>query len=136
VTHAARLVGVALTALAVSGCAGGDTSLYVTNDTAEPWHLRVEREPDQEFATWVVTVDPGADTFALSWEGGESVPVEVLAMDCSTLGTFRPSESGLWVVDAVPGLAGRLERHGAPLGSRTTTPGVSDTEDCGGFLGR
>jgi hypothetical protein len=135
-----RVVSGILLALVVlsvaSGCAGGDTSLYVKNDSQQSWYLSVSREDGPDDYLWVVRVEPGADAFALSWDGGDAVPVSVLALDCSPVGTFRRSADGTWVVDAVPGLTGRIEPHGAPLGSRTTTPGVDDTEDCGGFVFR
>jgi hypothetical protein len=85
---------------------------------------------------WVVKVAPGADAFALSWNGGPSVPVNVLGADCSPIAPFRKAQDGTYTVDGVDGLTGRIEGHGGPLGSRTTTPGVVDTEDCGGWLAR
>lgn len=60
----------------------------------------------------------------------------MLAPDCSPVGTFHQGEGNTYAVDAVAGLAARIENHGAPLGSRSTTPGIEDTEDCGGFVGR
>ena len=130
----ARVVAALTILVAASGCAGGDTSLYVKNDSEESWYLSVQRKPGEEFSTWVVKVEPGADTYALAWDGGDAVTVSVLAPDCSPVGTFAASTDDAWVVDAVPGLTGRIESRGGPFGSRTTTPGVTDTEDCGGFL--
>jgi len=59
---------------------------------------------------------------------------ERVGPDCSVVGVFRQGEGGSKVVDGVPGLAGRIEDRGAPFGSRELTPGIEDTEDCGGFL--
>lgn len=119
--------------LVASGCAGGDTSLYVKNDSEASWYLSVQRKPSEADSLWVVKVEPGADTFALSWDGGDAVPITVLALDCSPVGTLHALADGAWVVDAAPGLTGRVENHGGPAGSRTTTPGVTDTEACGGI---
>ncbi len=116
------------------GCAGGDTSLYVKNGSSQTWYLSVPRKNGGADYVWVVKVAPGADAFAVSWDGGLSVPVSVLALDCSAVGTFHAGTGDVYVIDAVPGLTGRIENHGAPLGSRTETPGVQDTEDCGGQL--
>lgn len=121
-------------AVGVVACAGGDTSLYVKNDSTQAWYLSVAHRNGPDTSTWVVKVSPGADTFALSWNGGDSVPVSVLALDCTVVGTFRVGDGGAWVIDSVAGLTGRIENNGTPLGSRTTTPGVVDTEDCGGSL--
>ena len=125
------VVGVTVAAL---GCTPGDTSLYVKNESGQAWYLSVPRESGPNPYLWVVKVAPGADTFALSWYGGASVAVKVLALDCSPVGTFRTGDDRVWVVESIPGLTGRVENHGAPFGSRTTTPGVQDTEDCGGSL--
>jgi hypothetical protein len=128
------LILVIVAVLALSGCgAGGDTSFYVKNTSSQSWYLSVSRG-FKDGDLWVVGVAPGADTFALSWNGGPTQPIKVLGPDCSVVGTFRPAADGTWVIDAVPGLTGHMEAHGAPLGSRVTTPGVVDTEDCGGFL--
>jgi hypothetical protein len=131
-------VGFAIaTPFVTAGCVeGGDTSLYVHNGSAQPWYLSVPRKSGDFAYVWVVKVQPGADAFALAWDGGDTVPVSVLALDCSLVAMFQPTSGGGLVVDAIPGLTGRIEHHGAPLGSRTTTPGVDDTEDCGGFLFR
>lgn len=127
-----RVVVTALIAMAVAGCAGGDTSLYVRNDSQASWYLSVVRTSGRQDLLWVVRVAPGADGFALSWRGGESVPVTVLALDCSPVGVLEQSADGTWAAPAAPGLTARIEHHPAPLGS--TTPGFEDTEDCGGFL--
>jgi hypothetical protein len=123
-------------ALVVVACLpGGDTSLYVKNETSAAWYVSVVQHVDGGSSRlWVVQVFPGADNFGLSWDGGETVAVSVLNSDCEPVGTFRSGENGTWVVDAVPGLTGTIEHHGAPFGSRTTTPGIIDTEDCGGVL--
>lgn len=131
-----RVLAVLLILLSASGCAGGDTSLYVKNDSEASWYLSVLRKPGEEYSRWVVKVAPGANTFALSWDGGDAVPVTVLALDCSVAGNFHQAADGVWVLDSAPGLTARIEAHGAPIGSRRTTPGVTDTEDCGGFLYR
>ena len=124
----------ACVAIAAAACAGGDTSLYVRNDSGHAWYVSVERSDRGYDYRWGVKVAPGADAFALSWDGGPDVTVTVRGPDCSPVGTFRATSDDTYVVDAVPGLTGRVERHGAPAGSRTTTPGVKDTEDCGGEL--
>jgi hypothetical protein len=134
--HAASLaLGLALAA-SVAGCAGGDTSLYIRNDSQESWYLSVERVPGDLGSLWVVKVAPGADTFALSWNGGDEVPVAVLRPDCTPVGNLQLSTDGTWATNVAPGLTGRIENSGGPFGSRSTTPGVEDTEDCGGFLYR
>jgi hypothetical protein len=131
----AQLACVVWLTFVLGGCAGGDTSMYVKNGSSESWYLSVSRGlGDPCCNLWVVKVAPGADTFALSWNGGPSVKVSVLGLDCSPVGSFRAAEDGTYVVDSVAGLMARIENHGGPFGSRTTTPGVEDTYDCGGFL--
>jgi len=119
-----------MSALVTACVPGGDTSIYVRNDTAQPWYVSVPRENGESL--WVVRVNPGADDFAVSWTGGREIPVSVLAPDCSVVGAFRKEGDG-YVVDAVPGLTARMEDHGGPWTSRGDA-GVDDTEDCGGFL--
>jgi hypothetical protein len=128
-----RRLAVALAALTLTSCAGGDFSFYVKNSTASTWYLETPRSGDSG-DMWVVKVDPGADTFALSWSRKSSGTVTVLALDCTVVGVFRATGDGSWVVDAVPGLTGRVEANGGPPGSRTTTPGVIDSTQCGGTL--
>jgi hypothetical protein len=125
-----------MVALFATGCSGGGTSLYVRNDSPQAWYLRVPRTQHPDSSLWVVKVSPGADAFALAWQDGDAVAVSVLALDCTVVGSFRPAPDGSLLVEGVPGLVGHIEQHGAPPGSRLTTPGVEDTEECGGFLGR
>lgn len=126
-------LAIALTALSACG-PGGDRSLYVKDDTSKSWFLAVDRTAGDFDYTWVVEVEPGADASALSWDHKDTDEVRVLDADCSVVGTFRSTEDGTWVVDAAPGLTASVKEQGPPLGSRTTTPGVSDTEECGGTM--
>lgn len=108
--------------------------MYVRNDSGASWLLSVPRSDQGYRSLWVVRVAPGADAFALSWDGGPDVTVAVRGLDCTVVGTFRAGEGDTMVVDAVPGLTARIENLGPPIGSRTTTPGVVDTEECDGEL--
>jgi hypothetical protein len=130
---AVRVLLALLGTSALAGCGGGDLSFYVKNDTQSSWYLEVNRTADSS-DVWAVKVDPGADAFALAWSRSSSGTVTLLALDCSAVGTFHASADGAWVVDGVAGLTGRVEGHGTPFGSRTTTPGVTDTTDCGGTI--
>jgi hypothetical protein len=80
------LIPMLVAALIAAGCSGGDTSLYVRNDSSQAWYLRVARLPRSDSSLWVVKVGPGADAFALSWDGGDTVPVSILGLDYSVVG--------------------------------------------------
>jgi hypothetical protein len=96
--------------LVVAACGpGGDTAMYVTNESEQPWYVSVLRVQDDPGSLWVVRVNPGADDqFAVSWTGGPEVAVGVLGPDCASIGVFRQEDDG-WVVDAVPGLKARVQ---------------------------
>ena len=128
------VVMVGVIAAAITACAGGDTSLFVNHESGQAWSMSVPRKDRDYSRHWVVKVQPRANAFALSWDGGPEVAVTVLALDCSPVGVFQIGEDGEYVVDAVPGLTARIQNTGAPLGSRSNDPGVEDTEDCGGEL--
>jgi hypothetical protein len=110
-----------------------DTALYVSNQTTQSWYLAVERREGPTTYTAVVRVDPGADAFGLSWQGGGNTPVRVLAADCSFVGNVVIHTDDRWEVEGVPGLSGHVERHGPPNISREGTK-VSPTQDCGGVV--
>jgi hypothetical protein len=112
-----------------------DTSIRVRNDTEKSWYVSVVRTPKYPDGLWVVSVDPGADTFAVEWEGGRGVPVQVLDSQCHSVGTFHEGPSGIYLVDAVPGLTGRI-KDGPGYEPRTELPGIHDSDRCGGFLER
>ena len=112
-----------------------DTSIRVRNDTDQSWYVSVIRTPNYPDNLWVVSVDPGADAFAVEWEGGRGVPVQVLDADCHSVGTLREGPSGIYLVDAVPGLTGQI-KDGPGYEPRTELPGIHDSLKCGGFLDR
>lgn len=118
--------------LTLAGCRPpGDTSMYASNASDQAWYLKVNRGGPSDYP-WVVKVLPrAANVFALSWFGGPDVPVSVLALDCTAVGTFQPAADGTYVAEAVAGLTARIE-NGVPIGGRGD--GILDTEDCGGFL--
>jgi hypothetical protein len=112
-----------------------DTSIRVRNDTDQSWYVSVVRTPKYPDNLWVVSVDPGANAFAVEWEGGRGVPVHVLDAQCHSVGTFHQGSSGIYVVDAVPGLTGQI-KDGPGYEPRTELPGIHDSLKCGGFLDR
>ena len=112
-----------------------DTSIRVRNDTDQSWYLSVVRTPKYPDGLWVVSVDPGADAFAVEWEGGRGVSVHVLDAACHSVGTFHEGPSSVYLVDAVPGLTGRI-KDGPGYEPRTELPGIHDSDKCGGFLDR
>jgi len=88
--------------LALSACAGGDTSIYVRNETDEAWYVAVLRKQTDPDSRWVVRVNPGADAFAVSWDGGPDVPVDILGPDCQSVGHFQKGDGDTWVVLPYP----------------------------------
>jgi len=128
----------ALVLLVASGCGpGGDTSLFVRNDSDREWFVSVQRtQGDDPFSRWVIRVQPGADGFGVSWAGGPNIPVSVLDADCAPVGQFERSDDGSYAVEAAPGLTARIEDRPGPWLSRTQTPRIQDTDACGGFVPR
>ena len=133
-TSAARALVACAVPFLLAGCYPGDTNLRVVNGSEHAWYLSVERAPGRDDLLWVVRVAPGADGYVFSWNGGETAPVTVLADDCTPVGTLARASDGSWTTPAVQGLVGRMTGGFGPSGSRSTTPGIEDTEDCGGFL--
>ena len=115
-------------ALLLAGCANSDTSLYVANHTGKALYLAVEQGDGMRF---VAKVADGADGLALSWEGGVNVPVSVLDLSCTVVGTFGPQSDGTFAVAAVPSLTAKIESHGTGLFDRLSDA-VAYTDECGG----
>ena len=116
-------------------CSPRVTSIRVRNETDQARYVSVVRTPKYPTNIWVVLIDPAADTFAVEWEGGRDVPVHVLDAECNPVGTFRAAPSGVYLVDAVPGLVGTM-KDGPGYEPRTEIPGIHDTSECGGHLDR
>lgn len=120
------LVTVMLAAVLAACGTGGDTSVYVRNDSARAWLLVTTQG--------VVKVEPGADGLAASWSGGPGRPFWLKAPDCVLVGQFHRGEDGVYTVDGVPGFTARIEDHGVLFA--TFAEGTAHTEDCGGFTPR
>ena len=112
-------------------CSRPVTSLRVRNDTEQSWYVSVARTPNVPGNLWVVLVDPGADAFAVEWEGHRDVAVRVLDEACNPVGTFHEAASGVYVVDAVPGLIGTM-RDGPGYEPRTDIPGIQTPSNAAG----
>jgi hypothetical protein len=100
--------------------------MYVANDTDRTIMLRVQIS--------VARVDPGASGPAVAWQGDRDVPVEVLDTDCGVIGTLETVDGTSYFVDELPGLSGHIEEWDLVWGNQT--PGIVDTNDCGGDLPR
>jgi hypothetical protein len=134
--RSAGAIAVALcVAFLLGQCSRPVTSIRVRNDTDQSWYVSVVRTPNYPDTLWVVLVDPGADAFAVEWEGGRDVPVHVLDAQCNPVGTFQQGPASIHVVAAVPGLTGRMS-DGPGYEPRTEIPGIHDSMECGGFLER
>ncbi len=112
----------------LAGCANSDTSLYVSNHTGKTLYLAVEQSDGMRF---VAKVADSADGLALFWEGGVSVPVSVLDLSCTVLGTFEPQSDGTFVVAAVPSLTAKIQSQRKGL-FEPLSDAVALTYDCGG----
>jgi hypothetical protein len=135
VKSAAAIAVVLCVVFLLGQCSRLVTSIRVRNDTEQYWYVSVARTPMYRDNFWLVLVDPGADAFAVEWEGRRDVAVQVLDAECNLAGTFHETPSGVYVVDAVPGLIGTM-RDGPGYEPRTEIPGIHDTFECGGHLDR
>jgi hypothetical protein len=107
--------------------------MHVSNNTTERWLIRVQFEPDKP-QQMVARIDPGATGPAVEWQGGRDATVEVLELDCTVVGTFRPTEGNNFVVDAIPGLTGELRAFETRWGANRAE-GISNLSNCGGYSG-
>lgn len=124
------LLGAALTCLTVAGCFRGDWWMYVTNETDEAVHLRVQEKPGSPDIYHVARVEPGADGPGVTWVGERDVPVEVLGAACQLIGVLRTLDGTQYFVEELPGLTAHIEEWHVVPGNQT--PGIEDTRDCGG----
>jgi hypothetical protein len=120
--------------LVAVGCDGADWWMYIRNDSNAAWLLRVDtRGHTRHGHPAVARIDPGANGPGVPWNGDQENTVEVLALDCTVIGTLTSADGVTYALAAVPGLIGHIEAGTTPWGGNRS-PGIQDMGICGGQL--